>query len=89
MVVPLIRSLGNNTRLFQKVLFNGGALNHSILGEVDVNIFAKTGGVVIPDGLGVSKCCKEKMFASEYYVLNFIHLHSEKQMTNVRSFHQA
>lgn len=55
-VVPLISSLGHNTRLLQKVLLNGGTLNHSILGEVDVDVLAEARRVVIPNGFGISKC---------------------------------
>ena len=55
MVIPLIMSLMYDTRFLQQVLFNFGPFYNTSLVEVDINVFAKSAGVVIPDGFGIAK----------------------------------
>lgn len=58
-VVPLVVCLCHDPRLLQQVLLYLSALYGPFLGEVNVNVFSKSTGVVIPDCFCISKSCKQ------------------------------
>ena len=58
MVVSLVMGLMDYTRLFQEVLLDLGTLYNTSLVEVNIDVFTKSAGVVVPDCLGVSKSLK-------------------------------
>ena len=59
-VVPLLRHLIDDPGLFEQVLLDLCALDDAILVEDDVDVLAEPGGVVVANGLGISKSCKEE-----------------------------
>ena len=56
-VVPLLLHLVNQARFLQQILLDLRPLDAAALVEVDVDVFAETGGVVVSEGLCVSKSC--------------------------------
>ena len=54
-VIALINSLGDNTRLFQQILINLGTFNDSIFVKMNINILSKPTRVIVSDGLCISK----------------------------------
>lgn len=55
MEVPLPRHLTDDPGLFQEVVKDMSTFGRSFIVELDVHVFSKTAGVVVPVGLGVSK----------------------------------
>ena len=55
----LLSYLVDDPRLLKQVLLYFSTFYHSCRCEVDVYILAKSAGVVIPDCLGISKCCNK------------------------------
>ena len=49
--------LSADSGLLQQVLLHLGPFDGSSLVEVDVDVFAETAGVVVPDGFGVAERC--------------------------------
>ena len=47
--------LVDEARFLQQVLVNHGSLYHSLSAEMDVNVLAKSAGVVVAVRLGISK----------------------------------
>lgn len=55
MIVPLVRALGYDSRLLQEILLDLGPFYHALLVEVNIDVFAETGGIVIPYGFCVAE----------------------------------
>lgn len=62
MIVPLVRALGHDSRLLQEVLLDLGAFYHALIVEVDVDVFAETGRVVVSHGFRVAEGCDKTYF---------------------------
>ena len=54
-------NLSNNSWLLQQILLYLGALDGTFLIKMNVNVFAKSTRVVIPDCLGITKCYKQRI----------------------------
>lgn len=57
MIIPFVQALRDYSRLFQQVLLDLGTLYHALLVEVDVDVLAEPGRVVVPHCLGVAERC--------------------------------
>ena len=55
-VVPLLRALAHKAGLLQQVLLDPRSLYHAVCVEEDVDVLAKSGRVVVPHCLSISKC---------------------------------
>ncbi len=59
MVVPLVRGVRHNSRLFQEILGYVGASDDPSV-ELDLQVLAEPGRVVVTKRLGVSETFKER-----------------------------
>lgn len=55
MIIPLVQALGYNPRLFQEILFYLGSFYYALLVEMNVDVLAETGGVVVSDGFRIAE----------------------------------
>lgn len=54
MVVSLLGGLSRDTTLLEQVVDDGGTADALLLVELHLHELTETGGVVVPDGLGIS-----------------------------------
>lgn len=57
-VVSLVRALSHDSGLLQQVLLDFRPFDHTVVAEVDVDVLAETGRVVVSDRFGISEGCR-------------------------------
>lgn len=74
MVITLISTLGHNSRLLQQVLFNLSTFYYTLVIEMNIYVFAKSGWIVISDGLGISKCYGQNRIKNQTIEVGIVNL---------------
>lgn len=58
MIISFVKGLGNNTRFFEEVLFDFGALDYAVVIKMYIDVLSEPRGIIVSYCFSVTKGCK-------------------------------